>query len=117
MPTASLLKINSEQKLTDEVEKTTSIEIGQTLYEAFEDDGIELPHGCLAGSCGSCKVVVTEGDQFLKAPGAIEKDSISHITETYNRENGETFLQNKVVRMSCRAKLESEGDIKFAPFK
>ena len=42
----------------------------ETLLEAARRNGLDLPHECGWGSCGSCKVTVLEGTTELLFPGA-----------------------------------------------
>ena len=77
----------------------------EIIYHALDRQGKKLPHGCLAGSCGSCRVIVLEGADNLREPGHIESDTIRHLRETYTEKHGEDFLENKTIRLSCRAKI------------
>jgi ferredoxin len=38
------------------------VQAGQTLLEAAEDAGVDVPSLCRAGVCGTCRVQVTAGD-------------------------------------------------------
>ena len=42
--------------------KQVAVRPGQTLLEAAEDGGVEIPSMCRAGVCGTCRVQVTDGD-------------------------------------------------------
>ena len=88
----------------------------EIIYHALERQGKKLPHGCLAGSCGSCRILVLEGEDNLKDPGHIESDTTRHLRETYAEKHGEDFLKNKVVRLSCRARL-LKGNVTIKPLK
>lgn len=94
-------------------EKTISIEAdeNQTIYEAFEKHGTELPHGCLAGSCGACRIRVTEGQENLKPAGAVESDTINFIKSNLAQKTGDNSILNADIRLSCRAK--ALGNITF----
>lgn len=46
---------------------------GQTLLEAAEEAGIELPNACRSGQCGTCKV--------LKLKGEVEMDSTEGLSD------------------------------------
>jgi ferredoxin len=80
----------------------------ETIFEAFERCGLKLPHGCLSGSCGTCVIEVISGENNLREMGIIEADTISSI-----KQNSVT-LQNKNLRLSCRAKV-LKGEISFRP--
>lgn len=42
--------------------QTVPVEQGQSLLEAAENGGVDIPSLCRAGVCGTCRVRVTEGD-------------------------------------------------------
>jgi len=77
--------------------------VDATIYDSLESQGFELPHGCLAGSCGACRIEIIEGAENLKTPSAVESDTIDHIKK--NLVNN----PSKNIRLSCRAKII--GDI------
>jgi ferredoxin len=78
------------------------IKNGDILYNALDDQGLKLPHGCLSGSCGACSIEVIQGSQNLTPPSAIEADTISAVRQ-------ERGFQGKEIRLSCRARVN--GDI------
>lgn len=41
---------------------TVSVRVGETLLEAAEGAGVEMPSLCRAGVCGTCRVRVTDGE-------------------------------------------------------
>lgn len=104
MPRVSIPDTNQSFEVND----------GEVLYDALYDRGLELPHGCLSGSCGACKVEIIAGKENLQAPGVIESNTIEAIKEEYKATHGEEFLA-KEVRLSCRARVK--GDISFKPIK
>jgi ferredoxin len=99
--------------------KDTNIELevneGEILYDALYDRGTELPHGCLSGSCGACRVEVLEGANNLVPAGLIEQNTIEAVCDEFVQTRGEDFIKNKTVRLSCRAKVL--GDITIKPIK
>ncbi len=97
MPTV-LVKFSKDDKI-QEVTCTSE----QNLFQSFEENKIDLPHGCLAGSCGSCAIVILEGEANLSKPGIIENDTI----ESLKKEHGD---QN--IRLSCRAKPQGSFTFK-----
>ena len=103
-----LLEIDSETKEIEAKEEAR-------IFDELEKKGIHLPHGCLAGSCGSCRILILEGKENISDPSTIEKDTISHIEQAYKEKYGEEFMEGKTLRLSCRAKVK--GPIKITPFK
>jgi ferredoxin len=88
-------------------DQAVEVKEGDILYDSLLDQGIELPHGCLSGSCGACKVEVLEGSENLASPGVIEQNTITDI---------KIDIKNlKDIRLSCRAKVM--GDITIKPIK
>jgi len=79
---------------------------GQLLFDGLEELGCTLPHGCLAGSCGSCRIEIVEGEENLTPPSAVESDTLSSIGPKYAG-------LNKKIRLSCRAKVKGNITIKI----
>jgi ferredoxin len=98
-----------------DTDKTYEVNEGEILYDSLYDRGFELPHGCLSGSCGACRVEVLEGKENLVPPGLIENNTIECLKDEFNQKYGEAFVQNKEIRLSCRAKVT--GDVKVCPIK
>jgi len=96
--------------------KDFEVEEEEIIYHGLDRQGTQLPHGCLAGSCGSCRILVLEGQENLRPPGHIESDTIRHLKEEYENKEGKEFLENKTLRLSCRAKIK-KGSIKITPLK
>lgn len=72
-------------------------EAGQNLFQSFEESGVKLPHGCLSGSCGSCRIEITEGYDHLSEPSFIEQDTLNSLSHEYP--------ESTKLRLSCRAKV------------
>lgn len=102
MPTVLLKPLSPNEK-----EVKFEVKSGKLLYDELERQGFILPHGCLAGSCGSCRIEILDGARNLSNPGAVEADTISHIEATYS--------PNKIIRLSCRSRVN--GDISFSILK
>ena len=94
---------------------TYEVPMESVLYNALEEQGIELPHGCLAGSCGACRIHVHSGAENLSPAGAIEKNTIEAIQQEYRSLKGEDYVATLNIRLSCRAKVR--GDVAFVPLK
>jgi ferredoxin len=109
MPTVSV------NDLKNSTSSEYTVNEGEVLFDALDAQGTVLPHGCLAGSCGSCRILVLSGDEHLSPMSAIEKDTIEHIKASYIQREGEAFLEGKILRLSCRARVL--GNCEIAPFK
>lgn len=105
MPTVSLVVPKPGSNESFEVVATHSVDEGAVLFEALEEQGTILPHGCLAGSCGSCRIEILNGADQLSPASAIETDTIEHLEKSYRDRFGENFLDGKTLRLSCRAKV------------
>lgn len=83
-----------------------TIEEGQSIFDALQDQGTTLPHGCLSGSCGSCRIQILEGKENMKKAGIIEQNTVDAITPEHSE------VEEGGIRMACRAKVL--GDIKIS---
>lgn len=98
-----------------ETEKSFEVNEGEILYDSLFDRGHELPHGCLAGSCGACRIEVLEGEDNLYPAGIIEQNTVEAIKSEYLLKNGSDSLTGKTIRLSCRAKVK--GNVLIKPLK
>jgi len=98
-----------------DTDKIFEVNEGEILYDSLYDRGLELPHGCLSGSCGACRVEVLEGKENLVPAGIIESNTIEALKDEFKQVHGEEFIKNKEIRLSCRSKVN--GDIKICPIK
>lgn len=98
-----------------DTDKTVEVNSGEILYDSLYDRGIELPHGCLSGSCGACRVEVLDGKDQLQAAGVIESNTIEALRDEFRKLHGEEFVQGKEIRLSCRAKVL--GNVTIRPIK
>ena len=111
MPTVSLVQVTENGELLDEETLSFEVESGENLWVGLELAGHVLPSGCLAGSCGSCRINVLEGSENLSKLSVIENDTIEHIKESYAESFGKNWVEGKEIRLSCRAKVS--GDVKI----
>lgn len=95
----------------NETNKTFQIIEGEILYHALSEQGEELPHGCLSGSCGACKILIIEGKDNLSNPSVVEQDTIDSIKKDLSMD----ITDNNEIRLSCRARVN--GDISFKILK
>lgn len=95
--------------------KTYEVKEGEILYDALFEHGKVLPHGCLSGSCGACRVEIIEGKDNLQAPGVVEQNTVDALKDEFLRTKGIDFVNKKEIRLSCRAKVL--GNILINPIK
>jgi ferredoxin len=98
-----------------DTDKTFEVSEGDILYDSLCDRGEELPHGCLSGSCGACRVEVVSGKENLQAAGVIEQNTIDALKTEFIETKGPDFVKEKEIRLSCRAKVL--GDVCILPIK
>jgi ferredoxin-NADP reductase/mono/diheme cytochrome c family protein len=55
--------------------KTCAARTGQTLLEAAEQHGVDIPSSCRLGQCGTCKTKVLEGKVRMDAEDGLDPDS------------------------------------------
>lgn len=82
--------------------KAYEVTEGGILYDELEKQNLLLPHGCLAGACGACKVEIISGAKNLSTPGAVESDTLSHIKDG-----------DRTIRLACRAKVLGDLTISY----
>lgn len=111
MPTVSVL--NSEN--ASDIKLVQEVDAGQTVFDGLSSKGYDLPHGCLAGSCGACRIFVVDGAENLTSMSVIEEDSVANVCKFYRIDHGDDSLNGKTVRLACRARVN--GDIKIVSMK
>jgi len=89
--------------------KTFEVKTDDIIYNALSDQGEELPHGCLAGSCGACRVEILQGKENLLPPSVIEQNTIDALRIELKIDS------HREIRLSCRAKVS--GDVTLNPLK
>ena len=94
---------------TNQIFEVTSDE---TIYNSLLECGLELPHGCLSGSCGACRIEILSGQENLLEAGLIEKNTIQSLKEEFQTKRGEEFSEREI-RLACRAKLSGDLLIKI----
>jgi ferredoxin len=95
--------------------ETFTVKSKDILFDALDNQGEQLPHGCLSGSCGACKIEILSGAENLKPASEIEINTIDAIRQNYERLNGKGSANGKDIRLSCRARVL--GDIEFQKLK
>lgn len=114
MPTVSVKNLQTGENTSPE-DHSYDLNQGELLFDGLDSRGCSLPHGCLAGSCGSCRIEVLEGSENLSPPSAIEKNTIEGLIKEYNEKYGEEHVKGKIIRLSCRTKVN--GDVTITPLK
>jgi ferredoxin len=93
----------------DGTTKSFEVKTDEIIYNALSDQGEELPHGCLAGSCGACRVEIILGKENLHPPSVIEQNTIDALRIELKVDS------TKEIRLSCRAKVL--GNVTLKPIK
>ena len=94
-------------------EETFKVKEEAIIFDGLDDCGRQLPHGCLAGSCGACRILITKGAENLIPPTMIEKNTVEAILVNYRRIHGPNYLAGETLRLSCRAKVKGDISIKI----
>ncbi len=115
MPTVSVVELDELGNPIEGKEKTFQVDSGGIIFDSLDDQGEKLPHGCLAGSCGSCRILILEGEGNLARASLIEKNTITNIKKDYTADPQRKHLGDANIRLSCRTKVE--GDIKIGSLK
>ncbi|MBT7610031.1 MAG: (2Fe-2S)-binding protein [Bacteriovoracaceae bacterium] len=102
-------KPSSKENLAFELDES------EIIYDGLDRQGLKLPAGCLAGSCGTCKINVISGIENCSSISSVEQDTIDHISADYKEKHGDNCLDNKNLRLACRAKVK--GPISIETFK
>jgi ferredoxin len=89
---------------------TISFEINneEILYDSLSERGHELPHGCLSGSCGACRIEVLEGNENLVPAGIVESNTIESLQTEFPE-------VKRPIRLACRARVKGDIKIKLIP--
>lgn len=98
-----------------DTDKAFEVEEGGILYDSLADQGEDLPHGCLAGSCGACRIEVVSGSENLAPAGIIESNTLESLKEEFIEKRGKESIEGKTIRLACRAKVT--GDVSFKSIK
>ena len=115
MPTVLVKAIDQQGKISP-VLFSAEISGEDTIYDGLEKAGHRLPHGCLSGSCGSCRVIILKGAEYLSAPMAIEADTTANVKQMLEEAGWQAPAGHSlIVRMACRAKVEGAGTVELAP--
>ncbi|MFA5583491.1 MAG: 2Fe-2S iron-sulfur cluster-binding protein [Bacteriovoracaceae bacterium] len=84
------------------------IEKDSIIHDALDAQDLKLPHGCLAGSCGACRIEVLN-PEALHPASAVEQNTIDAL----NDERKDAGLEPLEIRLSCRAKILTDVEIRL----
>ena len=110
MPTALIALDNSGDHSDKDSFESFELQEGETFYEGLERQGRILPHGCLAGACGACRLIILEGAENLEGPSLVEQNTLDAIYQSSAK------AQGKTIRLGCRTRV-LRGCVKAIPFK
>ncbi len=105
MPTVSVVELDKELNEVENTCKSFEISEGSVIFDAIDDQGLKLPHGCLAGSCGSCKIIVLEGHDTLQKISFVENNTVEAVIKTLSEKEGVPLTTDHHMRLSCRARI------------
>lgn len=92
--------------------ETVDVEEGQTILDACLRAGVWLPHACLHGLCGTCKVSVVEGhvDHGMSSPFALMD---------FERDEGKTLACCATIDedVTIEADIEEDPDAQYVPVR
>lgn len=86
------------------VKQRFKIKEKESLFNALRKQGKELDNSCLAGSCGTCRVKIVAGSEFLQAPKIIEEGTIKALEVNYERIFGPGSSKGVDIRLACSAR-------------
>lgn len=106
-----VLIVNSSD--SNSSEQSYEVNENKSLYQEMLQHGIDLPHGCLSGSCGACRIEVIEGSENLSSISFVEQNTIDSIKEEHSQSSPiKEDLTHKDIRLACRAKVHGPIKIK-----
>jgi ferredoxin len=98
--------VNDKQTENEQDSASCLLVEGGIIFDLFEKSGTTLPHGCLAGSCGACRIQILEGVQLLEPASEREKQTIDSILKHQNLDHL-SEKEKSFFRLSCRAKIKN----------
>ena len=57
--------------------ETIDVATGQTVLDAAEAQGLELPHGCRSASCGHCRARLAQGQVEMALNFALDEREVA----------------------------------------
>ena len=74
---------------------------GTSLQRIADAAGADITFGCRTGSCGTCRVRITEGLQHCSDPGPEERDFLQGLDAPADQ------------RLACQVIVNGEVDIEY----
>lgn len=115
MPTVSVKGLSGDGSPANDTSQEVQPQVGMSLWELLNEEGITLNHGCLNGACAACRVEILEGEDFLTPMGHRETETLKRFKESHEMRFGAGSLDGKGIRLSCQAKIKKEGNISLKP--
>jgi len=75
--------------------------MGTRMQEIAEASGADLTFGCGSGSCGTCRVRVTEGLEHCSPAGAEERDFLTSLGVPEDH------------RLACQVKVLGDVEVEY----
>lgn len=96
----------------DPLHQMVEVAAGQTLLDAALRAGVYIPHACLHGLCGTCKVQVVEGEVDIG-------DASSYALMDFEREEGKCLACVATANsdLVIEAEIEDEPDAQMYPMR
>ena len=96
----------------DPLRHTVEVSAGQTLLDAALRAGVYIPHACLHGLCGTCKVQVVEGEVDIG-------DASPFALMDFEREEGKCLacVATATSDLVIEAEIEEEPDAQMHPMR
>ena len=92
--------------------QTVEVEAGQTLLDAALRAGVYIPHACLHGLCGTCKVQVVEGEVDIG-------DASPFALMDFERDEGKCLacVATAACDIVIEAEIDEEPDAEMHPMR
>jgi len=81
----------------------------ETIFDALDAKGHQLPHGCLSGNCTACIIEIDQDSSYLSPIDLVEENSLQRFLEKFPEQ------KEKNLRLACRAMAIK--DISFRSLK